>query len=76
MGLGGGCAVPVAAFARVHGDQLSLHGRVTAPDGSRQIDVSGSGPAAEAAAVGQRLAREAWTLGAGAILDAAVENES
>ncbi len=39
-GLGGGCSVPVAAYARWEGNQLVLHGRVSALDGTQQIDVN------------------------------------
>lgn len=38
-GMGGGCSVPVAAYGRWDGGHLHLHGRITAPDGSRQIDL-------------------------------------
>jgi len=67
-GLGGGCAVPIAAYATAEGEQLRLRGRVTAPDGSRQIDVSIDGPAADAAQLGARLAETALAEGAGEIL--------
>src|SRR5260370_26136852 len=36
-GLGGGCATPVAAYACIEGGRLRLRGRVTAPDGRRQV---------------------------------------
>ncbi len=39
-GLGGGCSVPIAAYATWEHDTLHLHGRVTAVDGNRQIDVT------------------------------------
>ena len=74
-GLGGGCSVPVAALARVDGDEVSLHGRVTAPDGGRQIDVSDVALAAEAVELGRQLAHQAFRLGAGAILGTAVVDE-
>lgn len=56
--LGGGCAVPVAAYAEVGADRLTLRGRVTAPDGSRQVDVSLAGAASleGATTLGQQLA--------------------
>lgn len=56
--LGGGCAVPVAAHAACSQRRLTLRGRVTAPDGSRQVDVSLDGTASlkGAALLGQRLA--------------------
>jgi hydroxymethylbilane synthase len=59
--LGGGCAVPVAAHATYAQRRLTLHGRVTAPDGSRQVDVSLVGAASlkGAVALGQKLAEMA-----------------
>lgn len=56
--LGGGCAVPVAAYAEYKQRRLTLRGRVTAPDGSRQVDVAldGAGTLKGAVALGQRLA--------------------
>lgn len=63
-GLGGGCAIPVAAYATVEAGQLHLRGRVTALDGSRQLDVALSGPATEAASLGTRLAQMALAQGA------------
>lgn len=67
-GLGGGCAVPIAAYARLEGEEVHLLGRVAALDGSRQIDVSGRAAPAEAAALGSRLAGEALALGAAELL--------
>ena len=37
--LGGGCSAPVGAFAEILGPRLRLHGRVSALDGSRSVDV-------------------------------------
>ncbi|HKS68869.1 MAG TPA: hydroxymethylbilane synthase [Ktedonobacterales bacterium] len=56
--LGGGCAVPVAAYAEVRNRRLVVRGRVTAPDGSRQVDVAleGAASAKGASALGQQLA--------------------
>jgi hydroxymethylbilane synthase len=40
-GLGGGCAVPVASYGKLdERGVLHLRGRISAPDGSRQVDVS------------------------------------
>lgn len=71
-GLGGGCATPVGAYAIVEGDQLLLHGRVCAPDGSRQVDVSLQAPASSkgAAMLGEQLARQALAAGAQALFEA------
>lgn len=66
-GLGGGCALPVSAYARIEGRRLRLRGRVTAEDGSDQVDVAAEcAPDEEAArATGRALAEEALALGAG-----------
>jgi len=68
-GLGGGCSVPIAAYAFVEGEQLKLQGRVAGLDGTRQIDVTGRAPVAEAAALGDQLSREALDLGAAKLLE-------
>jgi glutamyl-tRNA reductase/hydroxymethylbilane synthase len=38
-GLGGSCAIPIAAYATIHGNRLTLRGRVSAQNGLNQIDV-------------------------------------
>lgn len=72
-GLGGGCAVPIAAHAWLSGGQLSLRGRVSALDGSRQIEVSGQSDPAEAQQLGRSLARDALEQGAAKLLEVAGE---
>jgi hydroxymethylbilane synthase len=67
-GLGGGCALPIAAFAEVKGNQVHVHGRITTPNGNQQIDVQLEGPAAEAATLGARLAELALSRGASKML--------
>jgi hydroxymethylbilane synthase len=43
QGLGGGCAAPIAAYARVgEGGMLSMSGLIAAPDGARVIRISGA----------------------------------
>lgn len=69
-GLGGGCAVPVAAHAQVEGQTLRLRGRVSSLEGGRQVDIEGSGAPGEAMSVGLMLAREALAQGAADILEA------
>ncbi len=54
--LGGGCAVPVAAYATLNGDELFLRGRVGSVDGSQTIDVEATKPFDES--FPQNLARE------------------
>ncbi len=64
-GLGGGCAVPVAAYAAA-GQHIDLQGLVASPDGKRVIRVNGQGQ--DAAELGHEAARQALAQGAGEIL--------
>lgn len=64
-GLGGGCAVPVAAHATVD-QRVRLQGLVASPDGKRLIRVSGDGD--EANRLGNELARQALEQGADEVL--------
>ena len=68
LGLGGGCAVPVAAFAEVSHENLdiSLTGLVASTDGKQIIKASGNGN--DPIELGKRLAHEALKQGAAAIL--------
>jgi hydroxymethylbilane synthase len=69
-GLGGGCTVPVAAWGRIEDGQLFLQGRVSALDGSRQIDVHGVCQLDQAEKLGLELAQSALEEGAADILEA------
>ncbi len=68
-GLGGGCAVPVAAYAQMIGEQrleISLTGLVISEDGKKIVKVTGQG--ADALKLGNELAQQAITQGASEIL--------
>jgi hydroxymethylbilane synthase len=52
--LGGDCRMPLAALARLNGNEISLMARLSSPDGSQCIDVELSGQAASAAGIGMR----------------------
>jgi hydroxymethylbilane synthase len=69
-GLGGGCAVPIAAYAVANGGRLHLHARVLAADGSACIDVHDEADTADAEALGMRAAARALAQGAQALLEA------
>ena len=78
-GLGGGCAVPVAALGKVDDrGVLALRGRVSSPDGLRRVDVAldsvvltTSGPSVGAArSAGLELAALALEQGARGLLEA------
>lgn len=68
-GLGGGCAVPVAALGSVISEQLSvvsLAGLVISEDGKQIVRVNGHGT--DALQLGRQLAQQAIESGAGEIL--------
>lgn len=66
--LGGSCQVPLAAFAEISGDTLSLRALVASPDGTRMVRATRSGPVAGAEALGIAAAQELLDAGAAAIL--------
>ena len=66
--LEGGCQVPIAAFATLDGDSLSLEGLVSEVDGSLTIHRSISGSRSEAASLGVSLADEVLDAGGRDIL--------
>jgi len=68
-GLGGGCAVPVAAYAAVTSDQfsvISLMGLVISEDGKKVVKVTSLG--VDALQLGDELAQQAISQGANEIL--------
>jgi hydroxymethylbilane synthase len=71
-GLGGGCSLPVAAYAYQKDSQLTLRGRVCSPDGAQQIDVRAAEHADSvqmAQALGTALAQQALEKGAKALME-------
>jgi hydroxymethylbilane synthase len=67
-GLGGGCLVPIAALAKLDGNELTLAGLVARPDGSEIVRATASGPMEDAASIGLRLASELLERGADRLL--------
>jgi len=66
--LEGGCQVPIAGYAMLQGDTLTLDGLVASLDGKRYIRQVISGPAGEAGFLGTRLAEQLLESGAQPIL--------
>lgn len=66
--LGGGCHLPIAGWAQVTGDHLTLLGRVLSPDGRRRIDDEISGRVEEAAVLGQALGERLLARGAAGLV--------
>jgi hydroxymethylbilane synthase len=68
-GLGGGCSIPLAAYATVKGKQpavIILTGLVISEDGKKRVKVTSQGT--DALKLGNELARQAISLGANKIL--------
>lgn len=55
--LGGDCRMPLAAFARLEADQLSLDARLASPDGTEVLDASVAGDKGDAESLGRQAAR-------------------
>jgi len=72
----GSCDVPVGAFARVSGTQVTLEGFVGLPDGTRLVRESESGAVDEAEALGVRLGERILAAGGRAILDQLLEKSA
>ena len=62
--LGGGCRVPIAAYASEQRGTLALEGAVIAADGRRQLRDTLTGPMSEPIALGERLAQDLALKGA------------
>jgi hydroxymethylbilane synthase len=67
-GLGVGCRTPVAGYATLAADRLTLAGLVGRPDASEMIHETFAGAPADARAIGAEVARRLIARGAGAIL--------
>lgn len=73
--LGGGCTVPIAAFAQAQGDRLALHGLVSTPDGTHVLRHAVTGAPHEAEQLGADLASHMRAHGAATILGALPASE-
>ena len=66
--LAGGCQAPVAGYSELDDDVLHLRGLVGRPDGSDLVYGDISGPAGDAASLGEQLADDLLARGARSIL--------
>ena len=75
--LGGSCQVPLAAYAAIQGQQLTIQALVATPDGTTIYRAQATGLVPEALSLGLRVAQELREQGAAVILaDLAVASES
>ncbi|MBK9167417.1 MAG: hydroxymethylbilane synthase [Bryobacterales bacterium] len=66
--LGGGCQIPMGAYAAVQGVTLRVEAVVASPDGAKLIRASAEGSAAEAASTGAALGASLLARGAAALI--------
>jgi hydroxymethylbilane synthase len=67
--LAGSCQSPIAAYARLHEERLTLEGLVAEPDGSQVLRDCVQGSAAQGVSLGTQLAERLLAAGAGALLE-------
>ncbi|MCH7745487.1 MAG: hydroxymethylbilane synthase [Chloroflexi bacterium] len=67
--VGGGCKVPVAAYAQIEGSDLVISAMAAVPDGSRVFRVQTTHTASDPISAGQRVAEELMNAGAREIID-------
>ena len=67
--LGGSCQSPIAAYAELDAERISLSGLVAEPDGSRLLRDSLTGGTGNPAALGRELAERILAAGAGSLLE-------
>jgi len=68
--LGGGCQVPIGAYATVEHDRIQLQAVIVSPDGTQIIELKASGAAADAAIIGRALGDQLLAEGGRQILEA------
>jgi len=66
--LGGGCQMPIGAYASLEGATITVAAIVIALDGSREVRASAAGPADDPAAIGIQVADALLARGADTIL--------
>ncbi len=67
--LGGGCQVPLAAYARLQGERLVVEALIADPSGTPLLRERCEGPPSQAAAMGRQLAEELLSRGGKKILE-------
>ncbi|MEM3003673.1 MAG: hydroxymethylbilane synthase [Candidatus Bathyarchaeia archaeon] len=66
--VGGGCKIPLGAFAQAQDGTLNLFGSVISPDGSKRVDVKEAGTVDRAEAAGRAAAKRIMKMGAAEIV--------
>lgn len=66
--LGGGCNIPIAAYANSDGDALRLRGAVMSPEGTRVVLAEADGLVSDAQLLADEVAEKLFKLGAESII--------
>jgi hydroxymethylbilane synthase len=74
-GLGGGCQVPIGAYATLENTDLFLTGAVFSPDGSTMIRYTATGEVTKPVELGRNVAQVLLKRGAGEILNQVYNGE-
>lgn len=74
--LGGGCQVPIGAFASLENTELFLTGGVFSPDGGTMIRYTAAGDCTKPSELGRSVAGVLLQRGAGAILESVYQNST
>jgi len=72
--LGGGCQVPIGAYATVDGGTVHLRAIIVSPDGTQIIRKHADGPANQGAAMGRALGEQLLAEGGREILETVYGN--
>jgi len=68
--LGGGCQVPIGAYATVDGEVVQIRAIIVSPDGTEIIRKRAGGASRDAAVIGRALGEELLAQGGRQILEA------
>lgn len=71
--LGGGCLVPIGAFAQTEGDQIHIRTEVLSVDGKREVKIDEFINPADYEKEAERIGNELKQKGGGALVDEAVK---
>lgn len=66
--LDGGCQAPIAGFATIQADLLTLHGLVASSDGAQILRATQIGPIQDATQIGEKVAQQLLAQGAAIII--------
>ena len=74
--MGGGCQLPIAAYGKKHGNELTLRGLVGGLDGRVMIRETVIGRMEDGEALGKNLAENILSRGGRAILESVISRKS